>query len=70
MKLKDRNIYKYLVIGLFILGLIILTNNSSDKYVIQYMDEGDMKTEIYNSFDEYNNAIKFFQENDVIYWTD
>lgn len=62
---------KILVLGGFILGLAIFINMHSYKlqpFTIQYLDEGEMVTESFKDYEDFDNKVDTLIATDTQYW--
>lgn len=62
---------KIVVVGGFILGLVIFININSHKvqpFTIQYLDEGEMVTESFKDYEDFDNKVDTLIATDTKYW--
>lgn len=55
-----------LLIGLIIVLLYIIT--SKQEFIIEYLDNGELNTEVFSNLKDYNNKIEELNKSKTKYW--
>lgn len=55
-----------LLIGLIVVLLYIIT--SKQEFIIEYLDNGELNTEVFSNLKDYNNKIEELNKSKTKYW--